>query len=160
MINNPEHFCNQHKKELIEDLKLTPSLCCPKCIVNYIDNTYEDSCRLEEIEENMELVCQFDYYDTKIETIIKYWITDVLKQCYEVGGIELYDKWIKKFNVNPNDEDYYTLKKINKNKLAYRDYDDEHFKKFVEYCKKYNHNIDRNYLNLEELDLLTTNSSK
>jgi hypothetical protein len=158
MINNPEKFCNQYKKELIQDLKLTEKLCCPKCIINYVNNDYDDTCRLEENDEIVELVCQFDYYDTKMETIIKYWITGVLKQCYQVGGIDLYAKWISKFNVNPNDEDYYTLSKINKIRTYYDDYDENEFKKFIEYCKKHNHKIDKNYLCTRELNILMDNS--
>ena len=110
-------FANKFREELLVDLQLMSSISCPKCCITYVDNDYEDCCRYERIsssskkeeeEEEVitkevlardyELVCVFDYYDTKIEEVISLWKEKVLKDCYEVGGEELKEKWRLKLN--------------------------------------------------------------
>lgn len=105
-------FANKFREELLVDLQLMSSISCPKCCITYVDNDYEDCCRYERIsslneEEEVitkdvlardyELVCVFDYYDTKIEEVISLWKEKVLKDCYDVGGEDLQEKWRLKF---------------------------------------------------------------
>ncbi len=40
-------FTKQFREELIKDLDLSPSILCPKCNLNYVDNWNEDMCRYE-----------------------------------------------------------------------------------------------------------------
>lgn len=108
-------FANKFREELLVDLQLMSSITCPKCCITYVDNDYEDCCRYERIssskkDENeeiitkevlaqkYELVCVFDYYDTDLKEVISLWKEKVLKDCYEVGGEELQEKWRLKLN--------------------------------------------------------------
>ncbi len=83
-VSNPEAFCAQFRDELIADLQLRASICCPKCVITYIggahtgdqcyygypddfsqpgsDDEYEST-----VEMNLELQCVFDYEDTEME---------------------------------------------------------------------------------------------
>ncbi len=40
-------FTKQFREELIKDLDLSPSILCPKCNLNYVDNWNEDMCHYE-----------------------------------------------------------------------------------------------------------------
>ena len=77
---NPQVFCAQFRDELHRDLGYTPSLCCPNCAITYIDTGYEGNC-YHDSEDNMAIVCVFDYEDTPMATLIGYWKEAVLKCC-------------------------------------------------------------------------------
>ena len=113
-IVNPSDFCNQFRDELIADLKLSPSIVCPKCCITYIGE-YEDCCHYERnddvsdsedsedeiitaevLEKKYTLVCAFDYCDTDMKEVIDEWVEKLLKICHEVGGDALQQKWKQK----------------------------------------------------------------
>ena len=110
-VSNPEAFCAQFRAELIADLGLRESICCPKCVITYIggghtgsscyydypdDFSHPDS-DAEEGEEAevppLELRCVFDYENTAMKDVIRWWIEAVLKECEKVGGTPLKEKW-------------------------------------------------------------------
>jgi hypothetical protein len=94
---NPQEFCAQFRDELHRDLGYTPSLCCPKCVITYIDTGYEGDC-YHDSEDNMAIVCAFDYEDTPLTEVIGYWKEAVLKCCRFAEGEDpektgLTEKW-------------------------------------------------------------------
>lgn len=106
---NPAMFVAQFRKELIADLELQPSLSCPKCCIRYIGE-YDDCCRYARLSDSdddspitaetlatkYELVCQFDYIDTSMQEVLNEWTERLLKDCQEIGGDVLRDKWAQK----------------------------------------------------------------
>ena len=93
-------FTKQFREELIEDLNLSPSILCPKCNLNYVDNWNEDMCRYECEEEEedeeeeesyepkeskvlkkYEVICVFDFYDTPLKEVIDEWLRKLLRMC-------------------------------------------------------------------------------
>jgi hypothetical protein len=106
-------FTKQWRDELIGDLGMNPKTACPKCCINYVTGSFENTCRYElvaddydsdeEITEELlaekfELVCVYDYDgDEDRAAIIRDWIKKVLELCYEVGGEILRYKWMQKF---------------------------------------------------------------
>ncbi len=107
-IVSPYKFANQFREELIIDLKLCSTLCCPKCVITYVDGSVEgccyysvktsdsddcskscdsDSSDYDCDESNHILNCVFDYdrYGILGETTQKevdlIWINAALKEC-------------------------------------------------------------------------------
>ncbi len=109
-----QDFTKQWRDELIKDLEMNPATACPKCCINYVTGSFENTCRYEPIDEDnydsdeeitaellaqkFQLVCVFDYDgDQDDEDIIKDWISRTLRECYEFGGEILRYKWKQKF---------------------------------------------------------------
>jgi hypothetical protein len=95
---NPQEFCAQFRDELQRDLGYTPSLCCPKCVITYIDTGYEGDCYHD--GEGGPIVCAFDYDNTPLPEVVGYWKEGVLKCCRFVEEenpekVGLNEKWRK-----------------------------------------------------------------
>jgi hypothetical protein len=86
---NPSEFANKYRTQLIVDLGLCESITCPYCIINYPNGDYSGNCYYEDGAIN----CAYEYKNTSIEKINKYWVEGVLKDCYRAGGDELKSKW-------------------------------------------------------------------
>ncbi len=103
-------FTKQFREELIKDLNLSPSILCPKCNLNYVDNWNEDMCRYECEEDSSdseeepktpkkyEVVCVFDFYDTPLKEVIDEWLRKLLRMCED--DEELKNKWQEKINIS------------------------------------------------------------
>ncbi len=113
-------FTKQFRLELIEDLELSPSILCPKCNLNYVDNWNEDMCRYEceedgssatedsdsdsdsedeeesKVQKKYEVVCVFDFYDTPLKEVVDEWLRKLLRMCGD--DEELKNKWRQKIN--------------------------------------------------------------
>jgi hypothetical protein len=112
---SPYKFANQFCDELIKDLKLTSDLCCPKCVITYVDGSVEGCCfySMKETgsddsshsdnsdseceESNNILNCIFDYDrfglfgETTQKEVDHIWIDAVLKECKKIDdafGVE------------------------------------------------------------------------
>ncbi len=113
-VSNPEAFCAQFRDELIADLQLRASICCPKCVITYIGGAHAgDQCYYDYPDDfsqpdsddeyestgetDMELHCFFDYENTDMKDVIRWWKAAVLKACEKVGGVALKEKWVAKF---------------------------------------------------------------
>ncbi len=80
-----------HRADLLVDLGLTPSLSCPKCVINYIDPDQEDACLAD--------CCKFDFEEpTSPAEILREWSEDVLREAYRTAGMRLYSKWAGRLN--------------------------------------------------------------
>ena len=71
MYVNPSSFCNQFREELIRELGLMEQLCCPLCIITYVDVYQEGCCGPEG--------CVFEYAEP-LENVVRYWKEAVLKE--------------------------------------------------------------------------------
>ncbi len=111
-VSNPEAFCAQFRDELIADLQLRATICCPKCVITYIGGAHAgDACYYDYPDDfsqpgsdddsaelpEMVLRCVFDYEDTDVRDVIRWWKEAVLKECEKVGGVALKEKWVAKF---------------------------------------------------------------
>lgn len=110
---NPCKFANQFMTELIQDLQLMTTLCCPKCIITYVDNDQEGCCYYSETDGKLELNCVFDYNihglfllckDTTEDEVNQLWIEAVLKECKHFDEMNdlseeqsLFEKWTEMF---------------------------------------------------------------
>jgi hypothetical protein len=116
---NPAAFVAQFREELIADLNLRASITCPKCCITYVGE-YDDCCRYERVcssdnssdsdsgsdsdspitaevlARDYELICVFDYEDTPMQEVLNEWTNRLLKDCYEIGGDALQQKWAQK----------------------------------------------------------------
>lgn len=106
-------FVTQFREDLIADLDLRASITCPKCYITYVGE-YDDCCRYERIcdsgsdsdsdspitaevlTRDYELVCVFDYEDTSMQEVLNEWTERLLKDCQEIGGDALRQKWAQK----------------------------------------------------------------
>jgi len=117
---NPAAFVTQFREELIADLDLRASITCPKCCITYIGE-YDDCCRYERLcssdsdsdsgsdsdspitaevlARDYELVCVFDYKGTSMQEVLNEWTERVLKDCQEIGGDALRQKWAQKIAI-------------------------------------------------------------
>ncbi len=90
MYVNPSSVANLFRSELIKDLNLVESLCCPYCVITYVDGDYEGCCYYDSTGLN----CVFEYSNTPVEKVVGYWKEAVLKQ---MGRLEddgaLLAKW-------------------------------------------------------------------
>lgn len=96
VIVNPEEFSNKFRDDLIKDLELVSSLCCPKCIITYVDGNYEGNCFYSD-ENGKELNCVYDFEDISMKEVINEWIYGVLKIIRKEKGELLAGKWKTRF---------------------------------------------------------------
>ena len=96
MTSNPEKYSNQFRDELINDLNLTSSLSCPKCVITYVDN-YQEGCCFYSGKKKPILNCIFDFENTIEKEAVNEWIYAVLKMIKREYNDELAEKWKKKF---------------------------------------------------------------
>lgn len=91
-------FANQFREELITDLELVSSLCCPKCIITYVDGNYEGNCFYADTR-GKKLQCVYDFDAGTMKEAIGEWIDGVLKTCKRLKGDELVTKWRARLTV-------------------------------------------------------------
>lgn len=85
-----------NRTELLVDLELTPSLCCPTCVIHCIDPDWDDTCRSD--------CCQYEFEEsTSPAEVLQEWTEDVLREAYRTRGIRLYLKWAERLG-RMNDE--------------------------------------------------------
>jgi hypothetical protein len=97
MVVNPMKFANQFREELIADLELVPSLCCPKCVITYVDGNYEGNCFYADTR-GKKLQCVYDFDGGTMKEAISEWIDGVLK-CLRGKDDELVAKWRARLTV-------------------------------------------------------------
>jgi hypothetical protein len=104
---NPREYANKFREELIIDLRLNESLCCPNCIITYINGDQEGCCFYSYAEGSkpkkhrpLVLNCVFDYEEkgSSMKEVINTWIEAVLKLMEED---ELVEKWKLRFQNTP-----------------------------------------------------------
>jgi hypothetical protein len=101
-------FTKQFREELIKDLNLSPSILCPKCNLNYVDNWNEDMCRYEceeeedssdseEDEPKTGLASESDLRSSyaRAKTPKKYEVVCVF-DFYDTPLKEVIDEWLRK----------------------------------------------------------------
>jgi hypothetical protein len=149
---NPSEFCNRFREALVADLRLS-SRTCPRCVLNYPDCDVPDTCYWEDNgASELTLHCVYDFEVVRTigannrlalhsngmesnegrveerEQMLKeardLWLTDVLKECYRVGGVDLYMKWLGIFGIDPLDPAYFPLPSVYRCRSNYEDYDD------------------------------------
>jgi hypothetical protein len=98
---NPREYANQFREELITDLYLEETLCCPNCVITYIDGDCEGCCFYsydEEGENQRALIlnCVFDFEEkgSSMKEVIDAWVDAVLKTMKEDALVE---KWKTRF---------------------------------------------------------------
>ncbi len=92
MSINPSEFANKFRSELIADLELVSSLCCPKCVITYVDGNYDGNCFYAD-ENGTNLQCIYDFEGCSMKEAISEWIDGVVKECRRRISDELADKW-------------------------------------------------------------------
>lgn len=127
---NPSEFCNRFRDRLVADLRLS-SHTCPCCVLNYPDCDVPDTCYWEDTgASELTLHCVYDFQGRveEREQMLKetrtVWLTDVLKECYRVGGVDLYTKWLGIFEIDPLDAAYFSILSVHRCRSNYEDYDD------------------------------------
>lgn len=95
-VVNPCKYAQQFRNELIIDLELTPSLCCPKCIITYVDNWTDGCCSYSASKEPV-LNCIYDFENTNEEEAIREWQDGVLKMLRRYYRDDLEEKWRQYF---------------------------------------------------------------
>ena len=152
---NPSEFCNQFREALSADLRLSPRSCprcvlhspdlgmpdaCHwedgggdlvlHCVYDF-EAPSTTGCDGSHLASNSTGVGGFeapsipDKRDSVLKEARIIWITDVLKECYRVGGVDLYVKWLGIFNIDPTDEAYFPLRSVWRCRSTYEDYDTE-----------------------------------
>lgn len=143
----------QHRAELLIDLELMPSLCCPKCVINYIDPDYDDSCLAD--------CCQYEFEaPTSHMEILQEWIEDVLREAYRTAGIRLYSKWAER--LNPSNDDRLLVNTL-RIRHIFPNYDMDEFGRILDALRSSSITLDlgrwQNWLNDEEYSLLLLKQS-
>jgi len=127
---NPSEFCNQFRDRLVADLRLSTHT-CPRCVLNYPDCDVPDTCYWEDNgASELTLHCVYDFQGRveEREQMLKeartVWLTDVLKECYRIGGVDLYTKWLGIFGIDALDAAYFSILSVHRCRSNYEEYDD------------------------------------
>jgi hypothetical protein len=92
---NPSEYANKFRADLIADLELSPSLCCPNCVITYVDGDQEGCCYYS---RRRVLNCVFDFDEPiSMKEVVREWVYAVLKECRRIGGAQLEAKWRARF---------------------------------------------------------------
>ena len=96
VTKNPSEYANKFRADLIADLELTPSLCCPNCVITYVDGDQEGCCYYS--RRGGALNCVFDFDEPiSMKEVVREWVYAVLKECRRMGGAQLEAKWRARF---------------------------------------------------------------
>lgn len=92
---NPSEYANKFRADLITDLELTASLCCPNCVITYVDGDQEGCCYYS---RRGKLNCIFDFDEPiSMAEVVREWIYAVLKEIKREKGEEMEAKWRARF---------------------------------------------------------------
>ena len=146
-------FVTQYRAELLADLQMTPSIACPTCVINYVDNELPDTCNTD--------CCQYEFEaPTSDAEILSEWTEGVLREAYRTAGIRLYLKWAERLG-RPND-DRLLVNTLRKRHL-YENYDLEELGRILDALRADGVTLDtsrwQNWMNAEEYALLLLKQS-
>ena len=114
-------FTKQFREELIRDLDLSPSILCPKCNLNYVDNWNEDMCRYECEEDSANRIGviygssatedsdseeeEEESYEQKEPKVLKKYEVVCVFDFYDTPLKEVIDEWLRKLLRMCGDDD-------------------------------------------------------